>query len=279
MNDKTKDNLSTAMKGYIIGATMTVPGVSGGSMAMVLGIYDRIISSVPEVFSKNFWKAFLFLLVAGVSGLIGALTASPLLKYLLSSFPLVVMYFFLGAITGSVPMVVRKSRLTRRNWPNIFFSLIGIALVLLISSIPEGVVDLGSGNVLVEIICGIGVSIGFVLPGISFSYLLVVLGIYEKLITSLSNLDFIPLIPLCIGLVIGIVGLAGLLKKAMEHHPTITFPIIMGFIFGSLPQVFPGLPRGTDVVWCTLFFLFGAVGIWFSSGEYSYSGKGMEKNS
>ena len=61
---------------------MTVPGVSGGSMAMVLGIYDRIISAVPELLSKNFKKAFVFLLLAGCSGLIGALSASPLLKYL-----------------------------------------------------------------------------------------------------------------------------------------------------------------------------------------------------
>ena len=86
MKEKTKDTLVTALKSYVIGATMTVPGVSGGSMAMVLGIYDRIISAVPSIFSKDFKKAFLFLLVAGCSGLIGALSASPVLKFLLSSY-------------------------------------------------------------------------------------------------------------------------------------------------------------------------------------------------
>ena len=77
MKDRTKDKLTTVLKSYVIGATMTVPGVSGGSMAMVLGIYDRIISAVPELLSKNFKKAFVFLLLAGCSGLIGALSASP----------------------------------------------------------------------------------------------------------------------------------------------------------------------------------------------------------
>ncbi|MCI7605796.1 MAG: DUF368 domain-containing protein [Spirochaetales bacterium] len=277
MKDKTKDTLVTALKSYVIGATMTVPGVSGGSMAMVLGIYDRIISAVPSIFSKDFKKAFLFLLVAGCSGLIGALSASPVLKFLLSSYYMIVMYFFLGAIVGSIPMIVRKSRVNKSNWANALFFIPGMIVVILISLIPEGIIELGGGNVLIQIICGIGVSIGFVLPGISFSYLLVVLGLYEGLITYLSNLDFLPLIPLCIGLVIGIVGLAGLLKKAMEKCPTITFPIIMGFVLGSLPQVFPGLPNGISILWCLLTFIVGAVVIWATSGELQYLKKGIAK--
>ena len=277
MKDKTKDNLTTVLKSYVIGATMTVPGVSGGSMAMVLGIYDQIISSVPDLLSKNFKKAFIFLLVAGCSGLIGALSASPLLKYLLSNFYLVVMYFFLGAIIGSIPMIVRKSQITKKNWINAFFAIPGIAVVLLISMIPEGLIQLGGSNVILQIICGIGVSIGFVLPGISFSYLLVVLGLYEGLITYRSELNFVPLIPLCIGLVIGIVLLAGLLKKAMEKWPTITFPVIMGFVLGSLPQVFPGLPSGIAILWCVLSFLVGAIVIWATSGELKYIKKPIAK--
>ena len=277
MKEKTKDKLITALKSYVIGATMTVPGVSGGSMAMVLGIYDRIISSVPDLLSKNFRKAFIFLLIAGCSGLIGALSASPLLKYLLSNFYLVVMYFFLGAIIGSIPMIVRKSQITKKNWGNSFFAIPGIIVVLLISMIPEGLIQLGGSNVILQIICGIGVSIGFVLPGISFSYLLVVLGLYEGLITYLSELNFVHLIPQYVGLVIGIVLLAGLLKKAMEKWPTITFPVIMGFVLGSLPQVFPGLPSGIAILWCILSFLSGAVVIWATSGELKYIKKPIAK--
>ena len=277
MKDKTKDKLTTVLKSYVIGATMTVPGVSGGSMAMVLGIYDRIISAVPELLSKNFKKAFVFLLLADCSGLIGALSASPLLKYLLNNFYIIVMYFFLGAILGSVPMIIRKSQVNEKNWPRLFFAIPGIIIVLMISMIPEGLIKLGGSNVLLQIICGIGVSIGFVLPGVSFSYLLVVLGLYESLITYLSNLDFVPLIPLCIGLVIGIVLLAGLLKKAMENWPTITFPVIMGFVLGSLPQVFPGLPQGAAIVWCLLSFVIGGAIIWLTSGELQFVRKSVAK--
>ena len=277
MKDKTKNTLLTTIKSYVIGATMTVPGVSGGSMAMVLGIYDQIISAVPSIFSKGFKKAFVFLLVAGVSGLIGALSASPILKYLLSNFYMVVMFFFLGAILGSVPMIVRKSRVNRDNWSKALFVIPGIIIVVLISMIPEGIIELGGGNVFIQIICGIGVSIGFVLPGISFSYLLVVLGLYEGLITYLSSFDFLPLIPLCIGLCIGIVLLSGFLKKAMEKWPTITFPLIMGLVLGSLPQVFPGLPSGLSILWCFISFVVGAGIIWLTSGELQYIKKGIAK--
>ena len=187
------------------------------------------------------------------------------------------MYFFLGAIIGSIPMIVRKSQINKNNWQKALFLIPGVVVVLLISIIPEGIIQLGGSNVLFQIICGIGVSIGFVLPGISFSYLLVVLGLYEGLITYLSNLEFLPLIPLCIGLVIGIVLLAGLLKKAMEKWPTITFPVIMGFVLGSLPQVFPGIPKGISILWCILSFSIGAIVIWATSGELQYIKKRVEK--
>ncbi|MBQ0071724.1 MAG: DUF368 domain-containing protein [Spirochaetales bacterium] len=258
MKEKTKDNLITAVKSYVIGATMTVPGVSGGSMAMILGIYDRIISAVPSIFSKNFLEAFLFLCIAGGSGLIGALSASPVLKYLMDHYYSIVMFFFLGAIVGSIPMIVTKSKMTKKEWKNIFFVLPGIVLVVLIGMIPEGIFNLGESNVFAQIVCGFFVSVGFVLPGISFSYLLVVLGLYSSLINHLSSLDFLPLIPLCIGLALGIVTLAGLLKTAMEKKPRISFPIILGFILGSLPQVFPGFPKGGVLAASCISFVVGA---------------------
>ena len=177
----------------------------------------------------------------------------------------------------ALPQHFRGEILLQAQKPKPLFDKKFRIIVLMISMIPEGLIKLGGSNVLLQIICGIGVSIGFVLPGVSFSYLLVVLGLYESLITYLSNLDFVPLIPLCIGLVIGIVLLAGLLKKAMENWPTITFPVIMGFVLGSLPQVFPGLPQGAAIVWCLLSFVIGGAIIWLTSGELQFVRKSVAK--
>lgn len=265
MNDKKKDSLISAIKSFVIGATMTVPGVSGGSMAMVLGIYDRIIGAVPDVFSKNFKSAFLFLLICGVSGMVGALGASPVMGYLLSHFFMIVMFFFLGAIAGSVPMILKKSEVRKNDWFNIFFAIIGVFIVLCVGMIPDGFFSLGDSNVFAQILCGILVSVGFVLPGISFSYLMVVLGLYDSLIKNLSARDFVPLLPLSIGLACGIVLLAGLLKKAMEKKPRITFPVILGFVLGSLPQVFPGVPKGSELVFSLISFCVGFGAIYYTS--------------
>ncbi len=252
---KKKTLLFDMAKSYVVGATMTVPGVSGGSMAMILGIYDKLISSVPELLSKNFKRAFIFLFLCGTCGLLGAVMASPLIEYLLSSFYSIVMFFFIGAIIGSIPDIIHKSRINRRNWPSIFYSLIGVVLVILISYIPSGYVTLEDSNFIIQLVCGIAVSIGFVLPGISTTYLLVVLGLYESIISHLSSLDFLPLLPLALGVIIGTFLLTGLLKKSMESYPSTTFPIILGFMVGSVFLVFPPLETG----WYLLFSIIASI--------------------
>lgn len=262
-----KEIFGYAIKSYIVGATMTVPGVSGGSMAMVLGIYDRIISSVPELLTKKFRSAFLFLLLCGGFGLVGAVSASPLMKYLLSSFYSIVMFFFIGAIAGSIPLIVKKSEINKSNWPCLFFSILGIAAVILIGNIPSDAVALGSSNIFWQILCGILVSIGFVLPGISTTYLLVVLGLYESIITCLSNLQFLPLIPLAGGVIIGVFLLTGLLKASMEKYPSVTFPIILGFMIGSIPEVFPPIETGWRLLVSVLTFALGFVLVCFVCRE------------
>lgn len=267
MDEKKKDLINVAIRSYITGASMTVPGISGGSMAMVFGIYDRIIASVPLLLTKDFKRAFLFLLLTGGCGLIGAFSASPLLSYLLSNFYKVVMFFFVGAIVGSIPMIVKKSNLKKDNWYYILFSILGIAIVTLVGFIPEDIVRLGESSFISQFICGVLVSIGFVLPGISFSYLLVVLGLYEALITHLSQLEILPLIPLSVGIVVGIFLLTGLLKKSMEDYPSVTFPLILGFLIGSIPQVFPQLPVKGEIIASILTFLMGLFIIYFVSKE------------
>ncbi len=262
-----KEFLNYSIKSYIVGATMTVPGVSGGSMAMVLGIYDRIISSVPELLTKNFKKAFLFLLLCGSFGLLGAISASPLLTYLLDKFYSIVMFFFIGAIVGSLPLIIRKSALNKSNWPCIFFALIGVVCVYLISFIPKEALMSGEGNIVGDILCGVLVSIGFVLPGISTTYLLVVLGLYEKILACLSSLDFLPLIPLAVGVIIGVFLLTGLLKASMEKYPFVTFPIILGFMLGSIPEVFPPLESGWRLVLSIVTFVLGFVLVYFVADE------------
>ncbi len=259
--------ISLAIKTFIIGATMCIPGISGGSIAMVLGVYDKLITSISDILSKKFKKAFTLLLVSGVFGLLGFFSSSPLLSYLLEHFYSIVMLFFIGAIVGSIPMIVRKSEITKDNWFYSFFIIVGVIIVYLISSIPSGSIKIGESSFIIQFVCGLLVSIGFVLPGISFTYLLAVLGLYEAVINNVASLNIIPLIPMGLGLVIGIFAFSGLLKIALEKYPSITFPIILGFVLGSIYPLFPSLNGTKEIIISILSFLLGMLIVFFTSKE------------
>ena len=127
----------TVVKGMIVGGTMLVPGVSGGSMAMILGIYDRLISSVSS-FMKNKKENLIFLALFCLGGGLGMiLFARPLLG-LIERFPMPMMYFFLGAVAGGVPMIYKESGLKRLDYKVVLYPVIGILLVAGLSLLPAG---------------------------------------------------------------------------------------------------------------------------------------------
>lgn len=276
MENNHKHGFISAIKAFVVGSTMTVPGVSGGSMAMILGEYDNLISSVNGLLKKNRFKAsFIYLCVFALSALLGIFLVSKPLSILIEKHRLIIMYFFLGAIIGTIPMIVKSSTLKTEdmNAKRIIISIlsvaIGILIVLSIKYLPSGIFSVSDSfdikTVLAEIVGGIFLSIGFVLPGVSFSYLLVVVGLYEKILKAVNELDIIPYIPLGIGLVIGVMLLTGILSWAMKNKPKVTYLMIFGFLLGSIGTVYPGLPSGISILYCSLSFLFGAAIIYIIS--------------
>ena len=131
-------SLFIIFKGFFIGGTMMVPGVSGGSMAMILGIYNRLIESIAT-FKRNPAKNTVFLIKFCIGAVLGiALFSRFVITPLLLRFPLQVSYFFLGAVAGGVPMIYKTAGVKKFNLNAIIYPVIGIIMVLLISLIPEG---------------------------------------------------------------------------------------------------------------------------------------------
>lgn len=241
-----KNILSTVLKGLWIGGTLTVPGVSGGSMAMILGIYDRLIESVGAFLHRggDKKKAFFFLLEAGCAGIVGFVLFSGLVSMLMERFPLELCFFFAGAVAGGIPIILKSAEIHRPKAFDLVFVLLGIAAVFGISKIPQGLfsipLTLSVGGILLQLLCGILVAIGFVLPGVSLSQMLYVLGIYEELMNHVSKLNILPLIPLGIGAVIGVLLTAYAVEQLLKRFPRTTYLIIFGFMLGSLPEIFSG---------------------------------------
>ncbi len=241
------DTAMTLAKGFAVGATMLVPGVSGGSMAMILNIYDRLISAVSS-FLKYKRESLLFLglfCLGACAGMI--IVARPLLK-LLQLYPQPVMFFFIGAVAGGIPMIYRKARGRGVTWKSFVYPALGFALVMSLAFLPEGLfaADPGDGPAAWALLftAGLAGAAALVLPGISISYLLLLLGMYDETMYAIGHLYLPYLLPLGAGLLLGTLLCARALEKAMDRYPQPTYLIILGFILGSLVQVFPGFPAG-----------------------------------
>ena len=272
-----KSTVHTLACGAWIGGTMTVPGVSGGSMAMILGIYDRLISSVNGIFQKGrFKESFFFLLKFLIGAGAGLFLFAKLITLALMHFSMPTRYFFLGAVAGGAPMIFRAAKVKKVNAPVFIYPILGIVCALLISLIPEGIFEVGGtgffaviGGVLIQLLGGIVVAVALVLPGISVSQMLLVLGLYEKLTAAVDALDILTLLsfaPLMIGIVGGIFLTTGVIEKAMNKPPMGTYLIVFGFILGSLPELVPAqFPLGWDILFCPLLALLGFVAVFMIS--------------
>lgn len=249
-----KRNILTFFKGFCVGGTMLIPGVSGGSMAMILGIYDELVTSAGRFFQQK-KKNALFLGLFAVGGVCGMiLLASPLLS-LIEKYPKPSLYFFVGCTAGSIPTVFRAAGVKKISWRCFAFPCAGALTVLLFALLPSGVTGRlsGGGNVgfLLLAAAGFITAAALVLPGISVSYFLMLLGLYDKTMQALSSLHLPTLIPLGLGMLLGTALTVRLLEKAMMRFPLPTYLIILGFILGGTAQIFPGLPASlTETAVC-----------------------------
>lgn len=262
-------SFSTIIKGFIVGGTMMVPGVSGGSMAMVLGIYDYLISSLGNLF-KDFKNNLIFLLQFGISGILGIVLCAKPIMSIIDRFPIVSMFFFFGLVFGSVPMLFNKARTEKLTIKSVIWFILGLAIVISFMFLPkmQGSVDGSTFSLsllILQLFTGVVVAIGFILPGISTSYLLLLLGTYEYVMEAISTLNILSLIPFVVGFVAGVLLLTKLLDILMKRFPGPTYLMILGFLVGSIIPVYPGNPKGIEIPLSILFFIVGAVLIYFVS--------------
>lgn len=271
MLQKIKAPVKNLVTGFIIGLSMLVPGVSGGTMAIVLGIYDRLVTAVSRFFGD--WKRnLLFLGAVAVGGLLGFWLGSKPMLWLLERFEVPMMFFFIGATLGSVPLLVRKTG-AKVSASSVIWAAVGFAIVLstvLLRNLPQSLAytEGSFGGMVYLFLAGIPLAIAFVLPGISFSYMLVILSLYKQFLSALESLNFAFLLPLGCGGVVGVLLTIRLLELAMTKKPKQTFSCITGFVLGSVPVILtslPHMPAGWEIAACALMLAAGALAIYFYS--------------
>lgn len=256
--------IKSFLKGMVIGIANIVPGVSGGTMMVSMGIYDRLIHCITHLFSE-FKKSVLFLLPIAV-GMVVAIAASSFgLTYLFENFPIQTNLLFVGLILGGLPAIGSKVKGKKIQVGHIIAGVLFFVMVvgLAIMGETEGnVADLSFsvGNVIILFGVGIIASATMVIPGVSGSMVLMLMGFYHPVLnaikdffTALAALDMDGilagcgvLIPFGLGVVVGIFGIAKLVEIIFEKFPLYAYWAIIGLIVSSpfailLMGTFPAL--------------------------------------
>jgi len=239
-----------------MGTANVIPGVSGGTIALITGIYEKLIDSVKSFdiqalrmllgFRLNeFWQyvngSFLLAIFAGIA--VSIVSLAKLLEYLLESYETWTMAFFFGLILLSVYYVGK----TIRRWTvSIFIALLlGTAIAASIALLaPAG----ENSAFLYVFLCGIIAICSMILPGLSGSFILIILGNYTLVLRSIGRADMEVLIPLALGCVVGLVAFSHVLSWVFKNFHDQTIALMTGFILGSLAIIWPWKYATTDII-------------------------------
>jgi len=236
------------VRGAVIGVSNIIPGVSGGTMAVSMGIYDRVIYAVNQLF-RQFKKSFREILPILIGVLIGLFAFAALIGSLLGTnsdeIPgtrLPTNFAFIGLILGGLPAIFKRVNMREAKFPGLILFLLFLALVVVLPllSPPEmRTVDHSLGTALLMIPLGAIASTTMVIPGVSGSMILMLLGYYNSVINAMNDLrsrdwsSLMILAPYAIGLVLGIVFIAKLMNYLLREHAALTFCAIFGLVVGS----------------------------------------------
>ncbi len=245
------NSLIDILKGAVMGLANVIPGVSGGTMMVAMGIYDKLIYSITHIF-KEFKKSLLTLLPYGIGMLLAIALGSFALKAAFASFPLPTNTLFIGLILGSVPMILKEMQGTRRGIPGIILFILFFALVVLLKVFEANnfndIQQIGLLDMLKFLCLGALASATMIIPGVSGSMLLKTLGYYEPIVTQtipsllvgLSHRDggailhgISVLLPFAIGILLGIYFVAKLIEWLLNHHKGLTYCAILGMVIAS----------------------------------------------
>lgn len=247
MERKLKDYAVLALKGMGMGAADVVPGVSGGTIAFIVGIYDELIDSIKSINGKSlkllftgkwvaFWKAinasFLFSILLGIG--ISVFSLAKLITWLLTDHPILVWSFFFGLVLASTWFVSKDIK--EWNWKTILGFVLGAALAYYITVATPAETP---SNLLFIFLCGAIAICAMILPGISGSFILVLLGKYFFIMDAVKTLDLVIIVVFACGACLGITMFSRVLSYALKHFRNITLAVLSGFMLGSLNKVWP----------------------------------------
>lgn len=275
--------ITRIIKGLIIALGFILPGVSGGVLAAILGIYERMINFLAHI-KVNFKENVLYFLPVGIGMVLGIALFSLPVEYLLAHYKIIVLWGFAGAIIGTIPSLIKESvRECDRDQVDmavfwLTFVLSGFFLYFL-----NSMVGTLPANFLTFMLAGALIALGILVPGLSPSNLLLILGLYSPMLAGFKSLDlFGTFLPIAIGGALALIAFSKAMDYALNHFHSRVYHFIIGIVLSStLLIVIPNAGKsesityaGTSMVTLVLAaFFFGLgiwLGIWMSQLEEKY---------
>ena len=270
------------VKGIVISLGFILPGVSGGVLAAILGIYERLLRFLAHI-RRDFVRNFLYFLPVGIGGVIGLVLLSDPLEYVLDRWQVVVLWGFAGAILGTLPALFRESTAESRRDSRDVAWLLGAFLVggLVLYFLPAV-----AGNVPANfagfVLAGVLIALGVLVPGLSPSNLLLILGLFSPMLQGFSDRDLLgTFLPIGIGAVAAILAFSKLMERLIDRYRSRVYHFIIGLVLASTVLIvipthseesidYTGAGAGTIVMAVVLFAAGLALGLWTAMLEAKY---------
>ena len=277
---KVKEYLTNFFNGFMMALADSVPGVSGGSIAFILGFYDNFVNALDSLLYKEKRKDGLkYLFKLGIGWVFGMGLSVLILTKVFETHIYQISSLFIGFILLSIPIIIKDEKDTlKKNYFNVFFAILGIVLVVAITYFNStqltsmSITNLTVSHAIYIFLVGMIAISAMILPGISGSTLLLIFGLYLPIITGIKDLlhfnfsSFFGLFIFGLGVITGILSIIKALKKALEKFRTQTIYLIIGLMLGSLYAIVMGpttLDNPVDPIninnFSILFFIIGGV--------------------
>ena len=243
---KQLENFLLILKGFILGIANIIPGVSGGTLAMTMGIYEDIIKSISSIL-KTPKKSLKLLLHLGIGAVLSILILSKLLNYTLTNYAFATTLFFIGLIVGGFPLLLKKAKGHKVSLGYLlsFLSTTSLVIILRLLQTSENTVSLNNVSlftIIILLLVGMLAASTMVIPGVSGSFVLMLIGFYKPILNTISNItkinllghNLLILVPFGIGVLLGIVLTAKLIEYLLKKYEIYTYYGIYGFILASI---------------------------------------------
>ncbi|WOS95754.1 MULTISPECIES: DUF368 domain-containing protein [Nosocomiicoccus] len=261
---------SNVIRGFFMGITEMLPGISSGTLMLLLGIYDQTLVAINELFTKRYKKSLMFLIPLFIGMGIAIVTMSSLINYMLNTHPIITHFFFLGLVIGVIPMMFKLGNY-KVEFKTVHYSIIVVVTALLflmdyfvLEKSDVTSVEMSTTMLMWLFICGFLGASALILPGLSGSVILLMLGAYPILMYSISeflsfNFTVTPvLVAVGLGIIAGVLLTSRVLHYLLRVYPYLMYALIIGLLAGSVFPIFNGLPsRPTEWVISLIAFVLG----------------------